>query len=80
MEGGKSKFIPTKGETERFQPCGRGRGAESFEVILTRELEVFAIMKGARGPQKLSHFIYFEVFAILKGARGGTNKFPFYIF
>ena len=44
--GGKSSFTPTKSGVEKSFSHARGEGTNSFEVVLTWELEVLAILKG----------------------------------
>ena len=64
-DGGGGKFYPyKKGEgAEKISAMLKG-GTTSFEVVLTRELEVLAILKGGA-----------KSFHPLKGGGGGAKSF-----
>ena len=63
--GGQMKFYPYK--KSGAKKVKGGGGAIRFEVVLTPELEVLAILHGGRGSAKSSR--------PFKGGGGGTNSF-----
>ena len=63
------KFYPYK-KKKSVSHAGGGGGTESFGVVLTRELEVLAILKGAHPLKGKGEKLY----PVLRGEGGGGRK------
>ena len=66
--GGQVKFYPYKKKS--FSHAGGGGGTESFGVVLTRELDVLTILKGAHPLKGRGEKLY----PVLRGEGGGGAK------
>ena len=77
--GGQVKFYPCKegggGLWKSLSHAERGRGTTSFEVVLTRELEVLAIVMGGGVRKKCPPFKRGGGHKVLPCLRGGRTKF-----
>ena len=78
VEGGHVKFYPYKkggGDGKSFSHAkgGGGGGITSFEVVLTRELEVLARVMWGGGGAKSCHPLLYPV---LRGGGKKFRKFP----
>ena len=78
--GGQVKFYPyKKGGTNCFSYAEGVGGTNSFEVVLTQELEVLAILIGGRGGGGTKSFHSLkgrgggEFYLVLSGGTGQTN-------